>query len=176
MYETQFESDRLAREQILKLLDVGVETPQRSEFLRLVNLPSEELVGETRLRLESTRLGLMEAVRLLGASELTMKSWFRNPQPLPEAAHHKLAAVCLLLNLASAGAQRPDATELAQVAVHAARGEAYNSAFHSMADVLDALLMVFGVPGLAAAALYSAITERPFRNVADSDYTGNSCE
>jgi len=100
MNEREYDSDTLTADQILALLDLTLESWGECEFDRLVNLPSEELLGRFRKRLEANKLGLEQAAHLLAMNGLTLRSWLKSSKPLPEASHHKLAGLCLVLSLA----------------------------------------------------------------------------
>ncbi len=157
MNEREYDSDTLTADQILALLDLTLESWGECEFDRLVNLPSEELLGRFRKRLEANKLGLEQAAHLLAMNGLTLRSWLKSSKPLPEASHHKLAGLCLVLSLAE-DADGSEAGNLARTAVASVQSGATRTVPVRSDETTRTLAVVFGVAGLAAAALHSALT------------------
>jgi hypothetical protein len=168
MNETEYDSNRLTGEQILMVLELTLESQVADEFQRLVASTSSELLRETHERLESNRLGLTPAARLLGVNELTLQGWFKSSKPLPEMAHQKLAGLCLVLSLADIGPESSEATGLARSALAAVVSGQSQTPARQAVDSTGIVEAAFDAVGLAAASLHSALMARS----ADSTSTG----
>jgi hypothetical protein len=160
MNETEYDSNRLTGEQILTLLELTLESQVADEFQRLVGLTSPELLRETRQRLESNRLGLPGAARLLGLNELLLKSWLRSSMRLPETAQQKVAGLCLVLSLTDVASESCEASDLARAAVSAALSEKSRTTDLQGGEPASIVAAVFDAVGLAAAALHFALNAK----------------
>lgn len=169
MNETEHESSRLTSKQILALLELTIEAHVADEFQRLDRLSSSELLRETRQRLQSNRLGLAQAARLLAVNELTLKSWFKSRKPLPEMVRKKLAGLAVGLSLAEGSTGNSEATALAKAAVCAIRDEAGGGTLNHRSESVEIILAAFGAVGVMAAAVHSALEARDVKSASQAD-------
>ncbi|MDM8007513.1 MAG: hypothetical protein QUV05_15345 [Phycisphaerae bacterium] len=169
-----YDTRRLSNEQIVDLLDLGLEAAgepgaHATELQRLMGLSASQLLEAVRNSLRGHGLGVNEASRLLGVNELTAKRWFESAGTLADNARTRLAGLCVLLSLASSETRRFGAAQMVRSAVAALRKAADDSADVAHGEAARIVTSVFDVAGLMAAALYRMLTEEQETGAAEED-------
>ena len=148
----------LSTDQVRDLLGLTASTGSHARFHALVCMPSSELLRLTQEELTAAGLGPSDVRRLAGLSRSAFKSWLSDLPDLSEKVHHKLAAICLLLDLARHDEENPGPSSLARAALRRFKGsEASAIEDETVEDTAEVIGSVFGTKGLLAAALFSIL-------------------
>ena len=129
-----------------------------SEIQGIADLGKNSLLQDVEERLERSGLDWRAVAPLLGVSETTAQKRWRRLDNLPSNAKMKLAALRVLLSVATANSAGR-AGSLVNNAIASLRNEFSGSENAETDPNIATLRSVFGPAGLMAAALFSALEE-----------------
>lgn len=159
MSEHMTSSEDPSAAQIAARFEAALDAPDVWAHLRgLMELEPDLLRQEVQQMLTKLQLSWSDAARLFGVTEWTVERW-RKAEVLPPEARPKLAALTVLLSLATQPRRNRSGPELVKAALEALDTATAPAKAIGTDDATRIVMSVFGAAGVMALALHATLTE-----------------